>query len=159
MGVGALQEFRETAQEIWCWLVSLYTVSEIKIMAFASMFGAFFSSAVGGVDQQMQFLIYLVIADYVTGVAAGIKTKQFGSAKGFKGVIKKVMIFVAVSFAFCADQAMGIKILRSMALFGFAATEATSIVENIDRLGYGHYIPGFIRDKLVQIREEKGVKL
>ncbi len=154
-----MQELKETACAAWCWLISLYTVSEIKIMALASAFGAFFSAVVGGADQQIQALVYLVIADYITGTAVGIKTKQFGSSKGFKGLMKKAAVFAAVAFAYCVDQAMGIKMLRAMAIFGFAAVEATSIIENLDRLGYGYYIPAFIRDKLEQIRQEKGVKL
>lgn len=153
-----MQECRTVIYQVYTWLVNLYTASEVKIMACASIGGAFFSAAMGGYDQQVQALIYLVIADYISGVAASLKLKSFGSNKGFKGVCKKMTIFIVVAFANTIDNAMGIEILRTMAIFGFAATEATSIIENVDRLGYGHYIPSFIRTKLVQIREEKGVK-
>ena len=139
--------------------INLYTASELRIMAFASAFGAFFSVAVGGADQQITSLIYLVIADYVTGLWAGWKAGTLGSARGFKGIFKKIAIFAAVAFCNTVDNAMAINTLRSMAIFGFAGVEAVSIIENIDRMGYGAYIPQFIRDKLGQIRQEKGIKL
>ena len=140
-------------------LINLYTASELRIMAVASAFGAFFSVAVGGTDQQITSLIYLVIVDYVTGLLAAWKTETLGSAKGFKGILKKVAIFAAIALCNTVDRAMAINTLRAMAIFGFAGVEAVSIIENIDRMGYGAYIPQFIRDRLGQIRQEKEIKL
>lgn len=148
-----------TMQSIYTWLVSLYTASELKLMALGSLTGAFFSVAVGGMDQQITNLVYLVITDYTTGMIAAWKTKTLGSARGFRGLFKKVAIFAAIGFLNVVDNAMGIHTLRAMAIFGFAGLEAMSIIENVDRMGYGEYIPGFIREKLAQIREEKGIKL
>lgn len=64
-----------------------------------------------------------------------------------------------VAIAHWADVAMGTNAFRSMALFGFASSEVYNLLENIDCLGYGEYIPDFLRDKLGQIRQEKGVIL
>lgn len=141
------------------WLKGIYTTSELKIMAFGSAFGAFFSVAVGGADKQVIALVGFVIADYITGIAAAWNTEKISSRIGFKGIFKKIGIFAALAFANWLDVAMGISMLRSMALFGFATVEATSLIENIDRMGYGEYIPVFLRSKLVQIREEKGIKI
>jgi toxin secretion/phage lysis holin len=141
------------------WMKGIYTTSELKIMALGSACGAFFSVAIGGTDKQVLALIGFVIADYVTGIAAAWNTEQISSRIGTRGVFKKIGIFAAIAFAHWLDVAMGISMLRSMALFGFATVEATSLIENIDRMGYGDYIPLFLRTKLVQIREEKGVKL
>lgn len=148
-----------TMQSIYTWLVSLYAASELKLMAFGSLTGAFFSAAVGGMDVQMQYFVYLVIGDYATGLFAGWKTKTLGSQRAFKGLMKKVAIFAAVTICFIIDQAAGIKILKDTAMFGFAVAEGFSIFENADRAGYGWLVPYFIRDKLVQIRDEKGIKL
>ncbi|WP_373325611.1 holin family protein [Sporomusa paucivorans] len=145
--------------ELYAWLKSMYTASELKIMATGSVFGACFSFAVGGMDAQIWALVGFVIADYVTGIIAAWNTEKISSRIGFKGLFKKLGIFGAIAFAHWLDVAMGISMLRSMALFGFATVEATSLIENIDRMGYGEYIPEFLRTKLVQIREEKGVKL
>jgi len=139
-------------------LVNLYTASELRILALGSVFGAFFSAAVGGTDQQVMNLVYLVITDYVTGLMAGWKTKTLGSSRGTKGVFKKLAIFGAVAFANTVDNAMATHTFRFMVICGFAGVEAMSIIENIDRMGYGGYIPGFLREKLIQIRNEKGVQ-
>lgn len=145
--------------ELMQWLKSMYTVSELKVMAAGSIFGACFAVAVGGMDKQIWALIGFVVADYVTGMWAAYKHKNISSRIGTKGMYKKIAIFAGVAVAHWADVAMGTNTFRTMALFGFASTEVYSLLENIDRLGYGEYIPTFLRDKLVQIRVEKGVKL
>jgi toxin secretion/phage lysis holin len=137
----------------------MYTVSELKIMAAGSAIGACFSFAVGGVDKQIWALIGFVVADYATGMWAAYKHKNISSRIGSKGIYKKIAIFAGVAVAHWADVAMGTNTFRSMALFGFASTEVYSLLENIDRLGYGEYIPAFLRDRLVQIKEEKGIRL
>lgn len=148
-----------TLTEVYLWLTNLYTATELKVIALCSLIGAFFSVAVGGIDAQITALIQLVIADYVTGLVAGWKTNSLGSGRGLKGIFKKVAIFAAVALANTVDSAMATHTLRTMAICGFAGVESMSIIENIDRMGYGEYIPAFLRNKLVQIREEKGVKL
>jgi toxin secretion/phage lysis holin len=131
----------------------------MKIMAVCSIVGAWLSDAIGGMDKQVNALVVLVVLDYATGMLAAWKTKQLSSQRGYKGIIKKVSIFVAIMLANLVDMAMGIQVLRSMAIFGFAGVEATSLVENIDRMGYGEFIPPFLRDKLAQIRADKGVSI
>lgn len=145
--------------DVISWLKGIYTISEIKIMAIGSVLGAYFSFAVGGMDIQMQYFIYLVILDYVTGIFAGYKTKMLSSQRGFRGLMKKIAILAAIHLCFTIDQAAGIKILKSTAMFGFAVAEGFSVFENLDRAGWGWLVPSFIRDKLVQIREEKGIKI
>ena len=47
--------------------------------------------------------------------------------------------------------------VRTLFIGAFAIVEALSIVENIDRAGYGQYIPSFIRGAIAQISHEKKV--
>jgi len=148
-----------TFTEWYIWLANLYTATELKIIALCSIAGAFFSVAVGGIDAQITALFQLVIADYATGLIAGWKTHSLGSGRGFKGIFKKITIFAAVALAHTVDNAMATHTLRSMAICGFAGVEAMSIVENIDRMGWGKYIPDILRNKLIQIRNEKGAKI
>lgn len=141
------------------WFKSMYTANELKILAAGSALGACFSFAVGGMDKQVWALVGFVIADYVTGWCAACKHNEVSSRVGLKGMFKKIAIFAGVALAYWADVAMGTDTLRSMALFGFALVEVCSLLENIDRIGYGQYIPAFLRDRLAQIKEEKGVRL
>lgn len=56
-------------------------------------------------------------------------------------------------------MAMKVDIFRGMVISAFAIIEAMSLVENIDRMGYGEFIPEFLRVRLKQLADEKvGVK-
>lgn len=128
---------------------------ELLAMSAGSAVGAFIAAAVGGFDQALMMLTVLVMLDYFTGIAAAFKTGIASSHRGFIGVGRKVTIYIVVAFAFVLDGAMQINILRSMVIFAYAANEGLSIIENIDRLGYGQYIPPFFRDKIEQLKSEK----
>jgi len=136
----------------------LYTITEIKIGALGVAVGAALNTALGGFDQQINALASLAIADYVTGMYCAWKNKTISSRIGYRGMFKKLGIFAAVALANCIDSAGGIHILRPAVLLGFAVVEGTSLLENIDRMGYGEFIPAVLRSKLIQIRDEKGIK-
>ncbi len=137
-----------------------YTQTELRIMALFSAIGVAFSFLVGGVDQPVKALLVLICIDYITGLAAAWKTGTLGSQRGFRGLGRKMVILAVVAFANIIDTSMSLgHMFRSMAIFGYSGMEAMSICENIDRMGYGSYIPSFIREKLIQLREEKGIKI
>jgi len=128
------------------------------MMYYGSLLGAGVTVAVGGFDKALTMLIALVVLDYLTGLTAGFKTKSLSSNVGFKGIIKKLVIFAFVAFANTLDGAMQLNhLLRSMVIFGYAANEGLSILENIDRMGYDNHIPEFLRTKINQLKKDKGV--
>lgn len=137
----------------------MYTSTEYKIMSVGAVAGAWFGTAIGGVDEQVMALAVLSGLDYLTGMYAAWKKKEISSRVGFKGILKKIAIFGAIILANLYDTAAGVHFLRPAAFLGFAIVELSSLLENFDRIGWGEYIPVFLRDKLVQIREEKGVKI
>lgn len=135
----------------------MYTVTELKIGAIGAVIGVGLNTMVGGFDQQITAMLSLSIADYLTGMYAAWKTGTVSSAKGYKGLFKKLGIVAAIALANCIDVAANMHVLRAALLFGFAIVESSSLLENIDRMGYGDYIPTILRTKLIQIRNEKGV--
>lgn len=133
-----------------------YTQIELRIMAIGSAIGAGFSFLVGGVDKLIIALLIFVIIDYVTGMVAAWKTATLDSKKGFEGIKRKVVMLVIVIMAHWIDVGiLGISTCRAMVIFAYLGNEGLSIIENLDRMGYGEYIPAFIREKLVQLRSEK----
>ena len=133
-----------------------YTQIELRIMAIGSAIGAGFSFLVGGVDKLITALLIFVIIDYVTGMIAAWKTATLDSKKGFEGIKRKVAMLVIVIMAHWIDVGiLGISTCRAMVIFAYLGNEGLSIIENLDRMGYGEYIPTFIREKLVQLRSEK----
>ena len=133
-----------------------YTQIELRVMAVFSAVGAAFSFLVGGVDNLVSALLIFVFLDYVTGLLAAWKTATLNSKKGFDGIKRKMAVLAVVVLANWIDVGVfGTSACRSMVIFAYLGNEGLSIVENLDRLGYGEYIPRFIREKLLRLREEK----
>ena len=93
--------------------------------------------------------------DFITGVTAGYCTGTLSSRVGAKGLLKKGGIFLCIVIACLLDMAMSMHVFRGMVISAFAIIEAMSLVENIDRMGFGAYIPEFLRVRLKQIADEK----
>ena len=133
-----------------------YTQIELRTMALFSAVGAAFSFLVGGVDKLLTALLIFVVIDYATGLIAAWKTATLDSKKGFDGIKRKVVMLVIVIMAHWIDVSIfGVSTCRSMVIFAYLGNEGLSIIENLDRMGYGEYIPAFIREKLAQLRSEK----
>ena len=133
-----------------------YTHIELRIMAVFSAIGAAFSFLVGGVDKLISALLVFVALDYVTGLFAAWKTSTLDSKKGFEGIKRKVVMLLIVIMAHWIDACLFVvSTFRSMVIFAYLGNEGLSILENLDRMGYGEYIPSFTRDKLAQLRAEK----
>jgi len=81
-------------------------------------------------------LFWMVVIDYVSGLAAGYTEKTLSSKIGFKGIIKKVMIFIMVALAHLVDSALGTKnMFRDATIVFYMANELLSIFENAGRVG------------------------
>lgn len=104
----------------------------------------------GGVDAMLKTLIVLVILDYCTGLLKAIYNKQLDSSIGYKGIIKKILMFIVVAIAVAIENTYQIDGLRSLTITFFAVNEALSILENAGALGLP--LPKQLKDALVQLR-------
>lgn len=130
------------------------TGAEQYLMSIGAVIGLVFSVSIGGMDSMIYALIALCIVDYITGMFTAFKTGQWDSSTSFRGILKKFVIFAVVALCNCIDTAMGMHILRQMAICAYALNEAGSIIENVDRAGYGQYIPDVIRNALARLTEK-----
>lgn len=130
------------------------TGAEQYLMSIGAVIGLVFSVSIGGMDSMIYALIALCIIDYITGMFTAFKTGQWDSSTGFRGILKKFVIFAVVALCNCIDTAMNMHILRQMAICAYALNEAGSIIENVDRAGYGQYIPDVIRNALARLTEK-----
>ena len=130
------------------------TGAEQYLMSIGAVIGLVFSVSIGGMDSMIYALIALCIIDYITGMFTAFKTGQWDSSTGFRGILKKFVIFAVVALCNTIDTAMGMHILRQMAICAYALNEAGSIIENVDRAGYGQYIPDVIRNALARLTEK-----
>ncbi len=132
---------------------NVVTVGQYVITGIGGVMGWLF----GGVDGFLYALIAFVVIDYITGVLAAIYTKQLSSEVGFKGIAKKVMIFLLVGIGNIVDVEI-LKtgaILRTAVIFFYLSNEGISIIENAARLELP--IPVKLIEVLKQIdgKEEK----
>lgn len=133
--------------------------AEQWLLGIGAAIGLFISIAVGGIDKMIYALIALMILDYTTGMIAAFKTGQWDSSTGFVGLAKKAVILAVVALCNTVDTAMDTHALRQMAICAYALNEAGSIIENIDRAGWGEHIPAFIRNALARLQsKQEGTK-
>ena len=143
--------------------VIIPTKGERLLMLISGGLGGLLSFALGGLDLSIQWLFFLVCLDYATGLTAALKTGEWNSSAGFQGLFKKFFIFLIVAVCNGIDQVMSFDILRNAAIMAYAVNEAGSILENLERLGFGEFIPDFLRRGLKALKEKendifKGVK-
>lgn len=134
------------------------TGAEQWLLGIGAAIGLGISIAVGGMDKMIYALIALMILDYATGIIAACRTGQWDSSTGFVGLAKKAVILGVVALCNTVDTAMDTHTLRQMAICAYALNEAGSIVENIDRAGWGEHIPSFIRNALARLQSSTGNK-
>lgn len=123
-----------------------------------SMIGGWLGYFLGGCDGLLYALIAFVVIDYITGVMCAINDKTLSSAVGFRGICRKVLIFLLVGIANILDvQVIGTgSVLRTAVIFFYISNEGVSLLENAAYLGLP--VPEKIKEVLEQLhdRSEKG---
>lgn len=136
-------------------LWNLWTPIEIKLGVLFSFLWLCVNHIVGGFDKQITALCLLVAFDIITGIWVSFKTGTFASSIATHGLWKKAIMFLIIGLGVLLDTAMNAHTVRTLFIGAFATVEALSIVENVDRAGYGQYIPVYLRNALAQIAHEK----
>ena len=112
----------------------------------------------GGCDGLIYALILFVVVDYITGVMCAVADKKLSSEVGFKGICRKVLIFLLVGIGHILDtQIIGTgSVLRTAVIFFYLSNEGVSLIENAAHLGLP--IPEKLKVVLEQLhdRSEKG---
>ncbi len=129
-------------KEIWNWI-------QLALSAVGGAIGWFF----GGMDGLIYALLVFVIADYITGVMCAIVDKRLSSEVGFKGICKKVLIFVMVGIGHIMDTYLigNGEVLRTAIIFFYCSNEGISMLENAGHLGLP--IPAKLKDILEQLHD------
>ena len=83
-------------------------------------------------DAIITALIIVVALDYITGVAYAAISRTLSSAIGFKGLLKKVFIFVLVALSTMLDKLVPATngAVRSAVCMFYIANEGLSILKN-----------------------------
>ena len=95
----------------------------------------------------------LAVLDYVTGVLKGIYLKQLSSETGFRGLLKKIVMFIVIAVAYLIQMLIGGTIpLREVVITFYICNEALSLLENA---AVFVPIPEKLKDVLLQLRDKE----
>ena len=127
----------------------LWNEMQLLITAAGGWLGWF----LGGCDGLLYALITFVLLDYVIGVMCAVNEHTLSSEVGFRGICKKVLIFLLVGIANILDvHVIGTgSVLRTAVIFFYLSNEGVSILENAGRLGLP--IPKKLKDILAQLHD------
>ena len=127
----------------------LWNTAQVIFAAIGGWLGYF----LGGCDGLLIALVVFVAVDYVTGVMCAISDKKLSSEVGFKGICRKVLIFLLVGIANILDmQVIGTgSVLRTAVIFFYLSNEGVSLLENAAHLGLP--VPEKMKDILAQLHD------
>ena len=121
-------------------------------MVFAAV-GGWLGYYLGGCDGLLLALVAFAAADYLTGVMCAVSDRNLSSNVGFKGICRKVLIFLLVGIANILDvHVIGTgSVLRTAVIFFYISNEGVSLLENAAHLGLP--VPGKIKVVLEQLHD------
>ena len=113
--------------------------------------GGWLGYFLGGCDGLLYALLAFVVIDYITGVMCAINDKALSSEVGFRGICRKVLIFLLVGTANILDvNVIGTgSVLRTAVIFFYISNEGVSLLENASHLGLP--VPQKIKEVLEQL--------
>lgn len=132
----------------------LFEVLRVCWVGLCALFGYLY----GSFDGLLAGLLTFVILDYILGVAAAITEGKLSSKVGFKGIMRKVVIFVIVAMAkILGYDILGIGMLLRDAIIGFYIfNEGISLLENAKRLGVK--VPNDVMNALINVKNKFKIK-
>ena len=126
-----------------------WNLIQLIITALGGWLGYF----LGGCDGLLYALLVFVVLDYVTGIMCAINDHKLSSEVGFRGICRKVIIFMLVGIGHILDlNVIGTgSVLRTAIIFFYLSNEGVSLLENAGHLGLP--IPEKLKDVLEQLHD------
>lgn len=117
--------------------------------------GGYLGFFLGGLDGFIYALVTFVVIDYLTGIMAAIVERKLSSEIGFRGIFKKVLIFLLVTVGNIIDKNLvgtgGA--VRTAVIFFYISNEGISIIENSIRIGLP--VPEKLKNVLEQLQNKE----
>ena len=128
---------------------TIWTAIQLAFSAIGGVIGWY----LGGFDGFLYALIAFVVADYITGVLVATMEKKLSSSVGFKGILRKVCIFILVGIGNLLDRYVfgEAGVLRTAVIFFYLSNEGISILENAGHLGVKY--PKKLKNVLAQLHD------
>ena len=132
----------------------LFEILRVFWIGLCALFGYLY----GSFDGLLAGLVTFVVLDYILGVAAAINEGKLSSKVGFKGITRKIVIFIIVATAkILGYNILGIGMILRDAVIGFYIfNEGISLLENAKRLGVK--VPDDIMNSLKKVKDKFKLK-
>lgn len=124
------------------------------IQIIFTVIGAYIGWFLGGFDGLLYALVAFVVLDYITGLMVAILEKKLSSSIGFKGIFKKVLIFIFVGIGHIIDFYIlqNGSAVRTAVIFFYLSNEGLSIVENAAKIGLP--VPESLKKVFIELKKE-----
>jgi len=124
------------------------------IQLIFSALGGWLGYFLGGCDGLLYTLLAFTAMDYITGIMCAVNDHTLSSEVGFRGICRKVLIFLLVGMANILDVAVigNGSVLRTAVIFFYISNEGVSLLENAGHLGLP--IPQKMKDVLEQLHDK-----
>ena len=126
-----------------------------KVQIAVTALGGWLGYFLGGLDGLLIALIVFSALDYVTGVMCAVADHELSSAVGFKGICRKVLIFMLVGIGHILDiHVVGTgSALRTAVICFYLSNEGVSLLENASHLGLP--VPEKLKNVLEQLHDRE----
>lgn len=122
------------------------------ISVVGGVIGGFLAYWLGGWDALLKTIVCLAVLDYITGWIKAFYNKQLSSEIGFKGLLKKIVMFIVIAVSYAIQGLMGGKVpLREVVIMFYIANEALSLLENAAEF---IPVPDKLKEVLLQLRDK-----
>lgn len=123
------------------------------IQLIFSALGGWLGYFIGGCDGLLYTLLAFTAMDYITGIMCAVNDHTLSSEVGFRGICRKVLIFMLVGIANILDaDVVGTgSVLRTAVIFFYISNEGVSLLENAAHLGLP--VPEKIKMVLEQLHD------
>lgn len=100
-------------------------------------------------------LVAMVAIDYITGIIKAAMQGKLSSLVGFKGLLKKVAIFLLVAVGVMVDKIIPAtnEAVRNAVIFFYIANEGLRILENAGELGLP--LPAALKKSLEKMKDKE----
>ncbi len=132
--------------------------SDTYFSYFMALLGAGCSWFFGELDGLLRILLVMVILDQITGVTKSFILKQWCSDIGFRGIARKIVIFLLVGLAHVIDKELPGQgeALRDAVCCFYIANEGLSILENIIAMKLP--VPNSLKERFLSWHNEHSAK-